>query len=31
MLDLSETDLIMNFVIRLDTTERVYYRSYSKI
>lgn len=31
MLDLSSNDLIMNVVIRLDTTEYVDYRTYSKI
>ncbi|CAD8168572.1 unnamed protein product [Paramecium pentaurelia] len=31
MLDLSQTDLIMNVIIRLDTTEYVDYRTYPKI
>lgn len=31
MLDLSSNDLIMNVVIRLDTTEYIDYRTYSKI
>lgn len=31
MLDLSASDLIMNVVLRLDTTEYVDYRTYPKI
>lgn len=31
MLDLRSNNLIMNVVIRLDTTENVDYRTYSKI
>lgn len=31
MLDLNKSDLIMNVIIRLDTTEYVDYRTYPKI
>ncbi|CAD8071708.1 unnamed protein product [Paramecium primaurelia] len=31
MIDLNESDLIMNVVIRLDQTEQQYYRNYTKI
>ena len=31
MLDINSNELIMNVIIRLDTTEYVEYRKYSKI